>query len=94
MLVVLEAGITGTPVLITDQCGFEQIGGINGGLVVEASENGLENGLVQMLRNRETLKVMGNNLKIFVNKYYRWESIINKYLELYKGILVRHGYLP
>jgi glycosyltransferase involved in cell wall biosynthesis len=45
-LVVLEAGITGTPVLLTNRCGFEQLSRINGGLVVEASGSGIENGLV------------------------------------------------
>jgi len=89
-MVVLEAGITGPPVLITDRCGFEQVGGINGGLVVEASETGIKNGLIEILRDRENLKTMGENLKAFVNRHFRWESIIHEYLALFNGILAPH----
>lgn len=91
-LVVLEAGITGTPVLITDRCGFEQISGINGGLVVEASEIGIENGLIEILNDRESLKRKGENLQKYVNGHFRWESIINQYSDLYNAILLQHNH--
>ena len=45
-IVVLEAGITKTPVLITDKCGFNDITDIDGGMVVQATVEGLEKGLV------------------------------------------------
>lgn len=86
-IVVLEAGITGTPVLITDQCGFNEVGRTGGGMVVvPASVEGLEKGLVDMLNDRVKLKVNGQNLKTFVSKHFLWDSIIDEYLQLYKGL--------
>ena len=41
-IVVLESGIAGTPVLITDQCGFDDVAAIAGGMVVAASVEGLQ----------------------------------------------------
>jgi len=86
-IVVLEAGITGTPVLITDQCGFDEIYKINGGQVVSASVVGLQNGLVDMLSYPEQLKTMEANLKKYVEDHYTWDETINKYLNLYRKIL-------
>lgn len=86
-IVVLEAGITGTPVLITDQCGFDEISLINGGIVVTASKDGIEKGLLEILQNSNELKQKGANLEKYVNDNYMWNTIIFKYLELYKQIL-------
>jgi len=44
-IVVLEAGITGTPVVITDQCGFDEIETVNGGVVVAATVEGIKAGI-------------------------------------------------
>jgi glycosyltransferase involved in cell wall biosynthesis len=85
-IVVLEAGITGTPVLMTDQCGFNEIDETGGGMVVPASVVGIEKGLVDMLTNALDLKVKGQNLKAFVLRHFLWDSIIDKYIQLYKGL--------
>jgi glycosyltransferase involved in cell wall biosynthesis len=85
-IVVLEAGITGTPVLMTDQCGFNEVAETGGGIVVPPSIGGLEKGLVDMLSNRVNLKMKGQNLKAFVSKHFLWDSIIHKYVQLYKSL--------
>ena len=86
-IVVLEAGITGTPVLLTDQCGFNDVASIGGGQVVPASVDGLQNGLIEILRNPAQLKLYGVNLKEYVYKHFTWDSVISKYLKLYRQIL-------
>ena len=86
-IVVLEAGITGTPVLLTDQCGFNEVASISGGLVVPASVDGLQNGLIEILRDPAQLKLYGVNLKEYVYKHFTWDSVISKYLKLYRQIL-------
>ena len=86
-IVVLEAGIMGTPVLLTDQCGFDEVERIGGGKVVSASVKGLQNGLIEILKDKGTLKSMGANLKRHVIDNYTWERIINKYIDLYNQIL-------
>lgn len=85
-IVVLEAGISGTPVLMTDQCGFNELAETGGGMVVPVSVGGLEKGLVDMLCNRVNLKTRGQNLKAFVSKYFLWDSLVDKYIQLYKGL--------
>jgi glycosyltransferase involved in cell wall biosynthesis len=85
-IVVLEAGITGTPVLMTDQCGFNEIAETGGGMVVPASVEGIENGLVDMLRQPSSLKMKGQKLKAFVSKSFLWDSIVARYVHLYKDL--------
>jgi len=86
-IVVLEAGITETPVLLTDQCGFNEVDSIGGGQVVPASVDGLQKGLIEILRDPAQLKSMGANLKKYVYEHFTWDSVINKYLKLYRQIL-------
>lgn len=86
-LVVLEAGAAGTPVLLTDQCGYGEVADICGGKVVPATVEGLQKGLIEILSAPEHLKFMGNNLKHYVSEHYTWESVINKYLSMYHRIL-------
>jgi glycosyltransferase involved in cell wall biosynthesis len=89
-IVVLEAGITGTPVLMTDQCGFNEMAEAGGGMIVPASVGGLEKGLVDMLSNPGDLEMNGQKLKAFVSKTYLWNSIIDRYVQMYKE-LTRNG---
>jgi glycosyltransferase involved in cell wall biosynthesis len=86
-IVVLEAGIMGTPVLLTDQCGFDEVERIGGGGVVPASVEGLQNGLIEILKDKGKLETMGANLKKYVTDNYSWSIIIRKYIKLYEEIL-------
>jgi glycosyltransferase involved in cell wall biosynthesis len=85
-IVVLEAGITGTPVLMTDQCGFNAMAEAGGGMIVPASVGGLEKGLVDTLSSPVDLKMKGQKLKAYVSKHFLWDSIIDKYVQLYKDL--------
>ena len=87
-IVVLESGICGKPVLITDQCGFNVIEKIDGGKVVQASVKGIELGLIEILRDKDRLNSMGSNLKQYTNENFTWDSIIGKYLTLFGQILM------
>lgn len=86
-IVALEAGITGTPVLLTDRCGFDEIATIGGGMVVPASVEGLQKGLLDILSDTLQLKKMGGNIEKYVRENFTWDSVINKYLQLYRQIL-------
>ena len=86
-IVVLEAGISGIPVLLTDQCGFDDVDNFGGGMVVSATVDGLQKGLVEILRDSAQLRSMGVNLKEYILEHFTWESIINRYLKLYRQIL-------
>ena len=86
-IVVLEAGICGAPVLITDRCGFNELGHIGGGRVVTASPDGIKSGLLYMLKDDAALRDMGHKLKDHVIQHYLWESVARKYLELFDRIV-------
>jgi glycosyltransferase involved in cell wall biosynthesis len=85
-IVVLEAGIAGTPVLMTDQCGFNEMAEAGGGMIVPASVEGLEKGLVDTLSKPVDLKMKGQKLKVFVSKHFLWDSIVDRYVQLYREL--------
>jgi len=88
-IVVLESGILGTPVLLTDQCGFDEVARMGGGKVVPASADGVHAGLADLLADRRRLASMGGKLMSYVRDNYTWEIVIRKYLDLYKSLLTR-----
>lgn len=83
-IVVLEAGATGTPVLLTDRCGIPEVADHGGGEVVEASVTGLERGLLSMLRDTAALARKGAALKSYVERTYLWDNLAPRYLALYR----------
>lgn len=86
-IVALEAGICGTPVLLTDQCGFDGVQNAGGGIVTPASVAGIEIGLDQLLSADVNLEIMGQKLQGYVQKQYTWSEVIKQYLELYNKLL-------
>ena len=90
-IVVLEAGITGTPVLLTDQCGFDDIDAIDGGGVVPATVDGISRGLIANLKDPVKLKLKGKNLKKYTLENFTWDSVICKYLTLFHQIFDKIG---
>ncbi len=86
-IVVLEAGISGKPVLITDQCGFNDIAVVGGGIVVTASVKGIQEGLEVMLKDTDRRQAMGWALKAYVEQHFTWKIMVEKYLKLYRTLL-------
>jgi glycosyltransferase involved in cell wall biosynthesis len=86
-IVVLEAGISGTPVLITDRCGFDDVAAVGGGMVVGASAEGLKDGLLAMTADPGALKSMGRNLEKFTRDHFLWEDMVNRYVQLFSTII-------
>lgn len=82
-IVALEAGISGIPVMLTDQCGFAEITAIDSGLEVPASVAGIADGLVRLLLEPGLLDRVAGGLYNFVAQKYTWHSIVNLYLSLY-----------
>lgn len=82
-IVALEAGVCGTPVLLTDQCGFDEIAAIDPRLVVPATIEGLAAGLLELLENSDDLEQIGQRIKAFVQTNYAWTTIITQYIDLY-----------
>jgi len=86
-IVALEAGICGTPVLLTDQCGFGEILAVDPRLVVLATSEALAAGMLTLLENTDDLNEIGLRTKLFVQCRYAWSTIISAYIGLYRSIL-------
>jgi glycosyltransferase involved in cell wall biosynthesis len=76
-IVVLEAGICKTAVLLTKECGFDEVADVGGGIVVEADVDSLKAGLLEMTRYND-LKIKGELLFKFVNENYTWADVGKK----------------
>lgn len=83
-IVAIEAGITGTPVILTDQCGFDEVADIQGGLVVAASISGIETGLQKVARKSIDLVLMGRKMREFTRRNYSWSNVVKLYDDIYE----------
>lgn len=86
-IVVLEAGVFATPVLMTDQCGFLDIEKIDARLICKANEDSIAINLNCLLSNDEELKCMGKKIQDMVIKNYTWDVIFKKYNNLFSGLI-------
>lgn len=86
-IVAIEAGMCGTPVLLTDQCGFEQLQEMGGGWIVPASVAGLEQGLLDVLSQPEIIRPAGLKIKRFVSQYFTWNVVVLSYIDLYERLV-------
>lgn len=81
-LVALEAGVRGKPVLLTDQCGFDEVESCGGGLVVGADAAAIAAGLRAMNTRSGQLAAMGLSLKSLVQSRFTWAAAADTFLEL------------
>lgn len=85
-LVALEAGLCGTPVLLTDQCGFDEVQEIGGGRVVSVDIDAIANGLVVMLHDPMHLAEQGQHLRALVLSSYTWDGLNQHIVSLYRKL--------
>lgn len=86
-IVALEAGICGTLALITDQCGFSEIAGIDPRLEVPATAAGIATGLRLLLSDKASMAALAPTWQQFVRDGFAWDRLIHRYLVLYRGLL-------
>ncbi|MFH1983061.1 MAG: glycosyltransferase [Pseudomonadota bacterium] len=86
-IVALEAGISGTPLLLTDVCGLDRIESIGGGLSVKPTAQDIGKGLKTLLVDRTALASKGRVLKDYVAAHYTWDAVIKKYISLFEDVL-------
>lgn len=80
-IVALEAGACGTPVLITTQCGFDEVKEV-GCLVVHPCAGELYSGMYNMLSSNKSLNILGNDLRRLILDRYSWKKTAEKYLNV------------
>jgi len=85
-LVALEAGFAGTPVLLTDRCGFDEVEAIGGGDVCVATAEGIAIALTALLGQPGKLPEMGAKLQRRVSSHYTWSAITQRCIGIYKAL--------
>lgn len=88
-IVAVEAGFCGTPVLLTDQCGFGEIKSIDTRLEVPATGTGIAAGMTSLLSEASKLDEISQSWSNFVKQRYSWSSLVPEYFKLYSAILSR-----
>ena len=86
-IVVLEAGILKKPVLLTTECGLNELGEKNVAIVKPVTENGISEGLLEMSKRLQEDASFGTDLFQYINKNYTFEIITEKFVTLYKNIV-------
>jgi glycosyltransferase involved in cell wall biosynthesis len=86
-IVVLEAGICGTPALFTDTCGLEEIAALGAGTMVEVSAAALAAGLAGLLADAPAMRAAAGRLETLVREKYLWEMQAARYVALYEQTL-------
>ena len=84
-IVALGAAASGTPILLTDRCDFRELQDAGGGLEVECSVEGLEEGLRQLLKDPVSLKIMGQKAQEFVLSQYQWAHICRQFIDVFQS---------
>jgi glycosyltransferase involved in cell wall biosynthesis len=82
-IVALEAGICGTPALLTDQCGFSGICLLDSRLEVPATADGIADGLIRLLTDSTILDQVAPKWREFVEREYSWNVVVSRYIDLY-----------
>jgi glycosyltransferase involved in cell wall biosynthesis len=87
-IVVLEAGACGLPVVLTDQCGFNEVQTIGGGIVSCVSADSIAEAILLLISmDVRELRSMGEKLRSFAISNYSWRSVIDKYIVVYNRVL-------
>jgi len=81
-LVAVEAGICGTPVLMTDQCGLNDLAEVSSGLIVAASIDGLATGLRFALASPLRLAEWGEGWRSIVRERFLWRNLAKQFTAL------------
>jgi glycosyltransferase involved in cell wall biosynthesis len=79
-IVAIEAGACGTPVLLTTECGFNEVKDAGCSVVQPLSEE-LYKELYNMFSSKQDLGRLGINFRNFVMDRYTWKNAAQKYLE-------------
>jgi glycosyltransferase involved in cell wall biosynthesis len=84
-IVVLEAGICGTPSLFTDQCGLNALAEAGCGWVAPATVEGLKKGLESALS--DDIRSIGIKARDYVEINFSWTAVLKKYRWLYENFV-------
>lgn len=88
-IVAVEGGMFGAPVLMTDQCGLDDLRDVEPGLVVPASVDGLTRGLKFTLEDPSRLADWGKRWQALVRERFLWNHLAAEFREVHEQIIGR-----
>ncbi len=90
--VVLEAMASGLPVISTDVDGVSELieNGRQGVLVAQGSPAEIQQALLDLSNQPSVFHEMAKNAQITVKKEFTWDSIAQKYDQIYEKVLQQH----
>ena len=86
-IVAVEAGFCGTPVLLTDQCGFDLVKTIDPRLETEATAAALTLAISELLNAPELRAGIAPQWHDFVTSKFAWKKLAPEYLSYYRAII-------
>lgn len=86
-LVAIEAMSHGLPVMLTDQCGFNDVKKINKFFIARANVNSLSKNLVSILKKENFLNEYRIEFKKIADSY-SWQNLIGSYISLFKKSII------
>lgn len=90
-MAVLEALASGTAVLLSPGCHFDEVERANCGVVAEPTPSGISGGLATLLRDRDRLRAMGATGRRFVEADYSWDAIADDMVRTYEEGIARRA---
>jgi glycosyltransferase involved in cell wall biosynthesis len=90
-MAVLEALASGTAVLLSPGCNFDQVESAAAGRVVPQEEQAVASAIEQLLADRGRLAEMGKAGRRLVAANYSWDVVVDRLLRVYQEGLTRHA---
>ena len=79
-IVALEAGACGTPVILSTECGFDEVEKVGCKVVLPLVDE-LYNGMHSVLSSSKSLSALGNDLRDLILDRYKWQKTAEQYLK-------------
>ena len=86
-LTVVEAAMTGTPVVITKGCHVPEVERYEAGIIIPREEKQLERAIFKILTNQKLQRTFGKNARKMVREKFTWEKVAEQTEALYKEVL-------
>jgi glycosyltransferase involved in cell wall biosynthesis len=82
-LSVLEAMSAGVPVVVTETCGWDEVGSHGAGLVVPQRADAIASALGRIIQYPVQAAEMSHRGQALVERRYRWETIARAFMQTY-----------
>lgn len=93
-IVALEAAALGTPAMVSEAVGFDEVAQVGGGRVVPGTVEGLRDGLRDLLARPGDLPAMGDRLRAFTVQTFAWPRVAALHVAAFDAAIAAHARRP